>query len=157
MKYMKLIFQIAKNELKILFFSPVAWLMLVVFAAQTGMQFADLFNSLIRSFSLGYTSGGDITYNLYSNTFGGFFMRVQQYLYLYIPLLTMGIMSRETSSGSIKLLFSSPINNFQIVTEEFTPIYEAVKTIVEEDVKRIEKMLDEVGAPYTPGRLPIWK
>jgi len=116
---MKLIFQIAKNELKILFFSPVAWLMLVIFAAQTGMQFADIFNSLIRYFNLGYASEGNITSNIYSNTFSGFFIRVQQYLYLYIPLLTMGIMSREMSSGSIKLLFSSPVNNLQIVAGKY--------------------------------------
>lgn len=116
---MKIIFEIAKNELKILFFSPVAWLMLVIFAVQTGLQFADIFNSLIRSFNLGYASQRDITYSIYSDSFMGFFARVQQYLYLYIPLLTMGIMSRETSSGSIKLLFSSPVTNFQIVTGKY--------------------------------------
>ncbi|MDD4632014.1 MAG: Gldg family protein [Proteiniphilum sp.] len=116
---MKVIFEIAKNELKILFFSPVAWLMLVVFTVQTGLQFADIFNGTISYFALGHTSGGDLTHNIYSNTFFGFFTRVQQYLYLYIPLLTMGIMSRETSSGSIKLLFSSPINNFQVITGKY--------------------------------------
>jgi len=116
---MKVIFEIAKNELKILFFSPVAWLMLVVFTVQTGLQFADIFNGLISYFSLGHVSEGDLTYQIYSNTFFGFFPRVQQYLYLYIPLLTMGIMSRETSSGSIKLLFSSPVTNSQIVTGKY--------------------------------------
>ena len=116
---MKVIFEIAKNELKILFFSPVAWLMLVVFTVQTGLQFADIFNGMISYFALGHASGGDLTHQIYSNTFFGFFTRVQEYLYLYIPLLTMGIMSKETSSGSIKLLFSSPINNFQVVTGKY--------------------------------------
>jgi photosystem II stability/assembly factor-like uncharacterized protein len=46
---------------------------------------------------------------------------------------------------------------FQIVSEEFPPILEMIKKIVEEDVKRIEKKLEEIGAPYTPGRLPVWK
>lgn len=116
---MKVIFEIAKNELKILFFSPVAWLMLVVFTVQTGLQFADIFNGMISYFALGHTSGGNITHSIYSDTFSGFFTRIQQYLYLYIPLLTMGVMSRETSSGSIKLLFSSPINNTQVVTGKY--------------------------------------
>ena len=116
---MKVIFEIAKNELKILFFSPVAWLMLVVFTVQSGLQFADIFNGLISYFSLGHLAEGDLTNQIYSNTFFGFFPRVQQYLYLYIPLLTMGIMSRETSSGSIKLLFSSPVTNPQIVTGKY--------------------------------------
>src|SRR5690606_28313783 len=38
-----------------------------------------------------------------------------QKLYLYIPLLTMGLISRETSSGTIKLLYSSPIKVREIV------------------------------------------
>lgn len=116
---MKTIFEIAKNELKILFYSPVAWLMLIVFAVQTGIAFADIFNSVIKSFAMGYQMGGDITYGIYADDMMGFLPRIQQYLYLYIPLLTMGIMSRESSSGSIKLLFSSPINNYQIVMGKY--------------------------------------
>jgi hypothetical protein len=46
---------------------------------------------------------------------------------------------------------------FQIVADEFPPILVAIKKIVEEDIKRIENKLEEIGAPYTPGRLPVWK
>lgn len=46
---------------------------------------------------------------------------------------------------------------FQIVAEEFPPILEAIKKIIEEDIRRIEAKLEEIGAPYTPGRLPVWK
>ena len=55
-------------------------------------------------------------------TFGGdygLFTHIQQYLYLYIPLLTMGLMSRELSSGSIKLLYSSPVTNKEIVLGKY--------------------------------------
>jgi len=37
------------------------------------------------------------------------------------------------------------------------PIYQALKKLAAEDVKNIEKKLDDIGAPYTPGRLPDWK
>jgi len=46
---------------------------------------------------------------------------------------------------------------FQIVAEEFPSLLEAIRKIVDEDVKKIEKKLEELGAPYTPGRLPVWK
>ena len=46
---------------------------------------------------------------------------------------------------------------FKIVAEEFPPILEAITKIIEEDVRRIEAKLEEFGAPYTPGRLPVWK
>jgi ABC-2 type transport system permease protein len=57
---------------------------------------------------------GNMTMNLFSG-WRGLFTTVQGYLYLYIPLLTMSLMSRELSSGSIKLLYSSPITNRQII------------------------------------------
>ncbi|HEU4471358.1 MAG TPA: Gldg family protein, partial [Flavisolibacter sp.] len=40
-------------------------------------------------------------------------------LYLYLPLLTMGLMSRETSSGSIKLLLSSPVTIKEIILGKY--------------------------------------
>lgn len=40
-------------------------------------------------------------------------------LYLFIPLLTMGIMNREVNSGTIKLLYSSPIRSRHIVLGKF--------------------------------------
>jgi hypothetical protein len=32
-----------------------------------------------------------------------------------------------------------------------------LKQVAEMDIKQIEKKLDELGAPSTPGRLPDWK
>ena len=49
----------------------------------------------------------------------GTFTVIQQYLYLYVPLLTMGLMSREFGSGSIKLLYSSPVTAGQIIWGKF--------------------------------------
>jgi photosystem II stability/assembly factor-like uncharacterized protein len=46
---------------------------------------------------------------------------------------------------------------FQIVAEEFPSVLAALKKIIEEDIKKIEKKLEEIGAPYTPGRVPEWK
>jgi ABC-2 type transport system permease protein len=40
-------------------------------------------------------------------------------LYLYLPLLTMGLMSREINSGTIRLLYSSPIKVREIVFGKF--------------------------------------
>ena len=110
---MKPILKIAKAELITLFYSPIAWLIFVIFTFQSSIIFCNVFEGYVRNQSLGW--------NLYSATlsaFGGFrglFTLVQQYLFLYIPLLTMGVMSREFSSGSIKLLYSSPLTSRQIV------------------------------------------
>lgn len=46
---------------------------------------------------------------------------------------------------------------YQIAADEFAPILEKLKKLVEVDARQIEKKLEEIGAPYTPGRFPVWK
>ena len=45
----KMIYNIARTELQMLFYSPVAWLILVVFGVQSGMLFADQLAQLVSS------------------------------------------------------------------------------------------------------------
>ena len=54
---MKTIFRLAKTELRILFCSPVSWLILVIFAFQAGLNFSDTFGGLLKR---GRHHGGDI-------------------------------------------------------------------------------------------------
>ena len=110
---MKTTYRIAIAELRSLFCSPVAWLILVIFAVQVGVAFGNAFDRQVQGQALGYTLW-DVTASIFTGWMGIFpgFLRN---LYLYIPLLTMGLMSREYSSGSIKLLFSSPVTDSQII------------------------------------------
>lgn len=114
---MKTIYRLAKAELSNMFYSPVAWLILVIFAFQAGMAFSESYTGILKNQALGYTMN-DITAYLYSQ-YSGLFVKMVKTLYLYIPLLTMGLMSKEYSSGSIKLLFSSPITNTQIILGKY--------------------------------------
>lgn len=114
---MKTIYKIARTELQTLFYSPIAWLILIIFTFQTSMAFSQIFGNIVRYEALGYGS-----YNNTMSIFGGMrglFSAVQGYLYLYIPLLTMSLMSRELGSGSIKLLYSSPVTNTQIILGKY--------------------------------------
>ena len=43
---------------------------------------------------------------------------------------------------------------YEILVEEFPPIYNRIKEIGEIDIINLERKLEEAGAPYTPGRLP---
>ena len=117
---MKKIFKIARLELNILFYSPIAWLLLIIFGVQAGLTFTDILYSQetnqqlerpIRVLSKVLFAGDK-----------GLFKSVQDTLYLYIPLLTMGLLARETSSGSIKLLLSSPVRISEIVFGKYLSI-----------------------------------
>ncbi len=115
---MKKIYKIAKAELLTMFYSPVAWLILIVFTVQIGISFVASLKDVTNTQNMGYTVGS-LTPNLLINAINGLFTMMQKYLYLYMPLLTMGLMSREYSSGTIKLLYSSPITAKDIIVGKF--------------------------------------
>ncbi len=45
---------------------------------------------------------------------------------------------------------------YAILEAEFPPVYEQVKRLGEVDIPQLEKELETMGAPVTPGRLPVW-
>lgn len=114
---MKTIFRLAKTELRILFCSPVSWLILVIFAFQAGLNFSENFGNQLKRLALEYGLG-EVTMQTFAG-YTGLLVSMVKSLYLYIPLITMGLMSRELSSGSIKFLYSSPITTTQIILGKY--------------------------------------
>lgn len=115
---MRKIVEIARTELKTIFYSPVAWLILIVFVIQSADIFSGWFMSIVR---IQEANGAyeNLTWRFFGMPSSGLYARVVSYLYLYIPLLTMGLMSSELNSGTIKLLYSSPVRNFQIIMGKY--------------------------------------
>ncbi len=121
---MKTIIRIAKLELSILFYSPIAWFLLIVFLFQCGFLYTGQLGNFItlqatssnKEFHVGLTN------KVFSMPFGqpfGLLSEIMSKLYLYLPLLTMGLISRELSSGTIKLLYSSPMDISEIILGKF--------------------------------------
>jgi len=111
------IFKISKLELSILFYSPVAWIAIVIFMIQNGIGFFGLLGSYQEAISMGINVD-NLTFSLFIDL-NGLFDTVLQNLYLYIPLITMGLMSRELQSGSIKLLLSAPVKIREIILGKY--------------------------------------
>ena len=110
---MKMMFKIAKTKLQSLFYSPIAWLLLVVFAYQVGMIMSGMLEDIVVRQAMGYESWR------VTSIFGQLFGNVQGTLYFYIPLLTMNMISRDLSGGTIKLLQSAPLRNAEIVLGKY--------------------------------------
>nr|WP_315242206.1 Gldg family protein [uncultured Flavobacterium sp.] len=117
---MKTIYRVAKTELSTMFYSPVAWVVLVIFSIQSSWKFFDSIERFEKAQKMGQ-SLDNLTQIVFSG-FNGLYTEMQSYLYLYVPLLTMGLISREINSGSIKLLLSSPIKIKDIVLGKFLAI-----------------------------------
>ena len=119
---MYIIFKVAQAELRNLFYSPIAWLLTVVFFVLCGYQFVSPIENFSRVQQVMLDSdptwhGFDV--GLSWDIFAGSYSQMIDKLYLFIPLLTMGIINRETQSGSIKLLYSSPIRTRDIVLGKY--------------------------------------
>jgi hypothetical protein len=48
-------------------------------------------------------------------------------------------------------------NDYAIVLNEFEPLYNKLKTLLNTDLKQLETEMEKYAAPYTPGRFPELK
>lgn len=125
---MRMILKISRTELRNLFYSPVAWFLTLAFLVQCAIfytyalaPFAKWQDIVLRNDPAFKGFDVSITQLLFLNP-SGIFSNVLQNLYLFVPLLTMGIISREINNGTIKLLYSSPVTTRQIVLGKYLAI-----------------------------------
>lgn len=64
---------------------------------------------------------------------------------------------KEASYGNTSTPTQTQRDQYSLLEEEFPPILEQLKAIGENDLKKLEAELDNLGAPWTPGRVPDWK
>ncbi len=62
-----------------------------------------------------------------------------------------------THSSSTSGITTTEKQSFEILAEEFPPVLNKLERMVENDIPALEAELDKLGAPWTPGRLPVWK
>lgn len=123
---MKTTFQITKNELRNLFYSPIAWFLLIIFTVMCGYFYTSTTYLWAKATQMGASAYPDWQYRATLSATTSIFLEgdsllinVLQSIYLFVPLLTMSIISREISAGTIRLLYSSPIKLSQIVIGKY--------------------------------------
>ncbi len=104
---MKPIWIIAKREFRTFFDSLAAYILLVVFLGLSGF-FTWLFGSDI--FFVGQA------------TLSPFFSVAYWTLFFFIPALTMKMLAEERKSGTLELLLTKPITDWQVVTGKFLAV-----------------------------------
>ncbi len=74
-----------------------------------------------------------------------------------VPLRTrLGVIT-YMHMGSTSAITTTEKQNYEILKEEFLPVLEVLTGIVENDIPAMEAELNKIGAPWTPGRIPVWK
>ncbi len=69
----------------------------------------------------------------------------------YVDAMTQGFWSSTASPTGTEQ------KAYAIAANKFTTLYASLRQVVETDLPKIERDLDRLGAPWTPGRLPDWK
>lgn len=118
MKTKNVTLSIAASELRLIFSTPVAWVMLTIFTVLCGMTFADVVRLHVETLAAGRHISF-LTQSIFTSDELGLFPEVKGYLYLFIPLVSMGMISRDLGSGTYKLLYSSPVSDLQMVAGKF--------------------------------------
>ena len=101
---MKQIWIIAKRELRSFLNSLMAYILLIAF-----LGFSGFFTWL---------SGSDV-FMVGQASLQSFFGIAYWSLFFFIPGLTMGLLAEETRSGTIELLLTKPITDWQVVVGKF--------------------------------------
>jgi ABC-2 type transport system permease protein len=107
-------FVIARNELRRIFVSPLAWAVLAVVQLILGFVFINLLIDYARNSEMGDQFTGLADY--IGGSLYGFATIV---LLMVMPLMTMRLFSEERRSGSLTLLLSSPASLVEIVLGKF--------------------------------------
>lgn len=123
-----MILKIARTELRNLFYSPVAWFLTIAFLVQCAVFYTNALvpqatwqDIMAKSNPKFKDFGMALTQVIFLQP-DRLFSTVLQNLYLFVPLLTMGLISREINNGTIKLLYSSPVKVYQIVFGKYLAI-----------------------------------
>ena len=114
---MRNIMAIAERELRAYFSSPIAYVVIGFFALLYGYFFYALLSYFMRQ-SMGMGGPGQ-TMNINQMLIGPVLVNSTVIFLFMFPLITMRTYSEEKRSGTIELLLTSPITDFQIIMGKF--------------------------------------
>jgi ABC-2 type transport system permease protein len=108
---------IASKELRGYFASPIAWVVLGLFAVIFGLFFiAHLESFSQQSMQAGQYGGAP---NVNQTLIRGLFANASVLVLFILPMVTMRTYSEEKRSGTIELLLTSPLTDMEIVLGKF--------------------------------------
>mgnify|MGYP006284709209 CR=1 FL=1 len=116
---MRNILAIAQKELKSYFASPIAYVVIGLFALLYGYFFAVMLNYFIRAGLNANPMMGPQALNINQDMLRPVLQNVTILLLFVLPAITMRTYSEERRSGTIELLLTSPLTDLEIILGKF--------------------------------------
>ena len=113
------ILTLAQKELRAYFVSPIAYVLLVFFALLFGYFYASSINFVVQLSMGQFGFGGPQVVNINEFMIRPLFGNTAVILLFMLPMLTMRSYAEEKRSGTMELLLTSPLTDFQIIMGKF--------------------------------------
>jgi len=110
---------IARKELRSYFASPIAWVVIGFFALMFGFFFYSLLLYFDRQSMQAGGFGGGPSVNVNEQFLRPVFMNATVIFLFVLPMVTMRTYAEEKRSGTIELLLTAPLTDFQIIFGKF--------------------------------------
>ena len=109
-----------QRELKAYFVSPIAYVVLTVFLFLCGFFFYGILTAVVQNTMMqGQFGQGMQPVDVPGIVSRSFFGTVSVVLLFMIPMLTMGLFAEEKKRGTIELLLTTPVSNFQAMMGKY--------------------------------------
>ncbi|HEY3454828.1 MAG TPA: ABC transporter permease [Bryobacteraceae bacterium] len=112
---MRNIWTICRRELYSYFVSPIAWVLLAIFAFLSGVFTYIISASFARASLESQMSGQSMPMNLNEQVIAPLFSNIAVIGLFLIPLISMRLFAEEKRQGTIELLITSPLHDLEIV------------------------------------------
>jgi ABC-2 type transport system permease protein len=110
---------IAQKELRSYFASPIAYVVIGLFALLYGYFFVALLTYFVRTSMQAGQFGGPQAMNVNQQVIRGVMQNVTILVLFLMPMVTMRSYAEEKRSGTIELLLTSPLTDFEIIAGKF--------------------------------------
>ena len=107
---MKKIYFIFKREFLDYFYNSLGYIIIVIFLLLNGILFWSIINIL---------NNPEITYGAVLKLFFGNNIYFWFFVLIFIPIITMKLFSNEIQSGTVEMLMTSPVKEYELILGKF--------------------------------------
>src|SRR5258706_7669640 len=112
---MRNIWVICAKELRSYFVSPIAYLLLVMFAVIFGFFFWNSLGYIVNMTMQAQMEGEPFPMNLNEQVIRPLLSNINVIALFFIPMITMRLFAEEKRSGTIELLTTSPVRDIEVI------------------------------------------
>ncbi len=155
---MRNIWTICRRELYAYFVSPIAWVLLTIFAFLSGVFTYIISASFVRYSLEGQMSGQSMPMNLNEQIIAPLFSNIAVVGLFLIPLISMRLFAEEKRQGTIELLATSPVHDLEIIIGKWLSaviMYAALLAVLALDISFLFAYGNPDWAPVATGYLGI--